>query len=39
MMTSNSFKKGFTIMILKQMFLNAGTKRLKRLLQDETKKV
>ena len=38
-MTSNSFKKGFTIMILKQMFLNAGTKRLKRLLQDETKKV
>ena len=38
-MTSNSFKKGFTIMVLKQMFLNAGTKRLKRLLQDETEKV
>ena len=39
MMTSNSFKKGFTMMVLKQMFLNAGTKRLKRLLKDETKKV
>ena len=28
MMTSNSFKKRFTMMILKQMFLNDGTKSL-----------
>ena len=38
MMTSNSFK-GFTMMILKQRLLNDGTKKLKRSLNDDTKKV
>ena len=39
MMTSNSFKKGFTMMILKQRLLNDVTKKLKRFLNDDTKKV
>ena len=39
MMTSNSFKKGFIMMVLKQRFLNDGTKGLKRFLNDEIKKV
>ena len=39
MMTSNSFKEGFTMMILKQRLLNDGTKKLKRSLNDDTKKV
>ena len=38
-MTSNSFKKGFIMMVLKQRFLNDGTKGLKRFLNDEIKKV
>ena len=37
-MTSNSFKKGFTMMVLKQRFLNDGIKSLKRFLNDGTKK-
>ena len=39
MMTSNSFKKGSTMMVLKQRFLNDGTKSLKRFFNDDTKKV
>ena len=44
MMTSNSFKKRFKMMILKQMFLNDGTKSLFvskqfRKLQYNTKKL
>ena len=39
MMTSNSFKEGFTMMILKRRLLNDGTKKLKRFLNDDTKKV
>ena len=30
MMTSNSFKEGFTMMILKQRLLNDGTKKSKK---------
>ena len=42
-MTNNDdvkqFQKGFTMMVLKQRFLNDGTKSLKRFLNDGTKKV
>ena len=38
-MTSSIFKKGFTMIVLKQMFLNDGTKILKRFLNDDNKKV
>ena len=37
-MTSNSFKKGFTMTVLKQRFLNDGIKSLKRFLNDGSKK-
>ena len=39
MMISNSFKKGFTMMVLKQRLPNDGTKSLKRFLNDDTKNV
>ena len=39
MMTSNNFKKGYTMMVLKQKFLNDVTKSLKRVLYDDTKTV
>ena len=38
-MTPNSFKESFSVMVLKQSFLNDGTKSLKRLLNDGTKTV
>ena len=38
MMTSNSSKKRFTMMELKQRFINDDTKSLKRFLNDGTKK-
>ena len=37
-MTSNCFKKGFTLMVLKQKLLNDGTKSLKKFHNDGTKK-
>ena len=39
MMTSNSFKKGFTTMVLKQRFLNDGFQSLKGFFNDGTKAV
>ena len=39
MMISNNFKKGYTMMVLKQKFLNDVTKGLKRVLYDDTKTV
>ena len=38
MITSKSSKKGLTMIILKQRFLNDGTKGLKKLSNDDTKK-
>ena len=38
-MTSNIFKKGFTMIVLKQSFLNDCTKILKKFLNDDNKKV
>ena len=38
MMTSNSFKKEFTMMVLNQRFLNDGTKSLKKFHDAGTKK-
>ena len=38
-MTSNSFKKGSIMLVLKQRFLNDGTKSLKMFLNDGTKKL
>ena len=38
MMTSNSFEKGFIMMVLKQRFLNDVTKGLKRFFNDEITK-
>ena len=35
-MTSNSLKTGATMMVLKQRFLNRGTKSLKKFLNDST---
>ena len=37
MMTSKSFKKDLTMMILKRRFLNDGNKSLKRFLNDGTR--
>ena len=38
-MISNIFRKGLTMIVLKQRFLNDGTKIFKKFLNDDNKKV